>query len=104
MLHRIAFSVAGGIKKLLHRNVDLADIPIAEIPLATELEIEGKAVSPSGGLVDSEFDREIPDRIAATFFIDGSFESLAGFRLGIVGGHELDDGVNVHLHEEIDVV
>lgn len=103
MLHQIAFAVIGGIEKLLHRNIDLADVLIAKVPLAAEIENEGEAVSPSGGLVDGEFDREIPDRVAAALFVDGSFEFLVGFGVG-VGGDELDDDVSVHFHDEIDVV
>lgn len=45
--------------------------------------------------------------MAAAFFVNGSFEFLGGFGdelAGGVGGEELDDGVDVHFGEEIDVV
>lgn len=105
MRHRIT-AAAAGIQKLLHRNVDIADVLIAEITLAAEPENEREAVSPSGVFVDGEFHNEIPNRAAAAFLIDGGFEFLDSLGLGLAGGvvGELDDGVDVHLRDEIDVV
>lgn len=64
--------------------------------IGDELDLEGETILVSEGLVDRELHRKIPGGVCASVSVDG--------RLGLLGvAGERNDGVDVHLGEEVDI-
>ncbi|KAF5454071.1 hypothetical protein F2P56_023763 [Juglans regia] len=89
------------VQEFLDRDVDFADLFIPQAPIGLDLDDEGEAVLLCGGVVDSELDREVPFRACPTIFVGGCLV-LRGFE--VVVAVDLDDGVDVHLGEKIDIL
>jgi len=88
------FSVTGLVEKLLDGDEDLADFLVGgEVALAAELDFEGQAVLACERFVDSYVLGYVPRGVGAAVSVDGS--------LNLLNAGERNDGVHVHLGEEI---
>jgi len=90
------FSVTGLVEELPDGDVDPADFLVGgEVALAKELDFEGQAVLARERFVDSELLGYVPRGVGAAVSVDGS--------LDLLNAGERNDGVHVHLGEEIHV-
>ena len=92
------FGFAGWVEELFDRDVDFADVFVAESALAAELEGQSEAVLLSGGFVDGELHWEVPGGVRAAVSVDGGF--LLGTRVAV----DRNDDVDVHLGDKVDVL
>lgn len=96
----IVVTVVHGGQKLLDRDVDFADVLVAEAAVADELDDEGEAVVLGERLVDGEGDGEVPGGVGAGATVDVGLGFLRGF-VRVAG--DRNDGVYVHFGNQIHV-
>lgn len=87
------------LEQLLHGNHDLPDLGFAEGADGDELDLEFEAVLLESGVVEREFEGVVPLGVGAAVLVD------RGPELVLLGGAgDRNDGVDVHLGEEVDVL
>jgi len=92
--------VAGIVHEFPERNMDGADNGVAEGAVGDELDLKRQTILLGQRFVDGEFHGVVPRGVAAGVFVDVGGGAL---RVERVAG-ERNDGVYVHLGEEVNVL